>query len=64
MPRELRSTAFPELVREYAKEGKTVVGFIVHDADDPGNSDGLPRLDVKWVWTAQANGVAPESRFD
>ena len=51
--RELNKDAFPELVAEYAKEGKTVIGF-THWEDD--QNYGLPKLEVKWVWTEICNG--------
>jgi len=51
--KELGRDAFPELACEYLREGKTVVGFNVWD---DYNHTGLPKLEVKWVWTDQTNG--------
>ena len=51
--KELGRDAFPDLAKCYADEGKTVIGFNVWD---DYNQTGLPKLEVKWVWTELTNG--------
>jgi hypothetical protein len=51
--KELGRDAFPELACEYLREGKTVIGYNVWD---DYNHTGLPKLEVKWVWTDVTNG--------
>ena len=53
--KELGRDAFPDLAKCYADEGKTVIGFNVWD---DWNYTGLPKLEVKWVWTELTNGDA------
>ena len=49
----LPASAFSVLSDCYLREAKTVTGYTVHDASEPGG----PKLDVHWVWTADANGA-------
>jgi hypothetical protein len=51
--KELGRDAFPELSKCYAQEGKTVIGY---NQWDDWNETGLPKLEVKWVWTELTNG--------
>lgn len=48
----LGKDAFPELSAEYAREGKTVIGY-THWEDGPNY--GLSKLEVKWVWSEDEN---------
>ncbi len=56
MPRDLKASAFPTLAECYAKEAKTVIGFTVYQPGEPGGYESAPKLDVRWIWTADANG--------
>lgn len=51
--KDLAKDSFPDLAAAYAREGKTVIGY-THWEDGPNY--GLPKLEVKWVWSEPMNG--------